>query len=150
LAEEPTFSIDATLEGVALPALNDFLKAYGNVDAEGGTFSAYAEIAAQKGAFDGYVKPLFKDIRVTQWRKDEGLTRRVWEGLVQFAAKILENSEKKQVATRIPLKGRFDKPQPDLWATIGGLLRNAFIQALTPGIEDSVGAPLESGAKKQG
>ena len=147
LAEEPTFSIDASAEKVGLPALNDFLKAYGNVDAEAGTFSAYAEFAAKDGAFDGYVKPLFKDIQVARWRQDESFVRRVWEGIVQLAAKILENPDKERVATRIPLHGRFDKPQPDLWATIGGLLRNAYIQALVPGIEGSISLPNEGGEK---
>jgi hypothetical protein len=138
LAEQPTFSLDTSMERVALPALNDFLRAYANVDAEGGTFSAYAELVAEGGAFEGYVKPLFKDIQVAKWREDQSLGRRLWEGVVQLAAKVLENSEKEQVATRIPLRGRFDQPQPDLWAAIGGLLRNAFIQALMPGIEDTV------------
>jgi Domain of Unknown Function (DUF748) len=147
LANDPTFSIDTTMERVPLPALNDFLKAYANVDAEGGTFSAYSELAAKDGGFQGYVKPLLKDVQVAKWRQDESLGRRVWEGIVQLAAKVLENSEKEQVATRIPLSGRFDKPQPDLWATIGGLLRNAFVQALMPGIEGSIGVPGEGGKK---
>jgi Domain of Unknown Function (DUF748) len=143
LAAQPTFSIDATLEGVGLPALNDFLRAYANVDAEGGTFSAYAELAAADGGFRGYVKPLMKDIQVAKWRDEESFARKLWEGIVQFTAKILENPDNERVATRIPLKGRFDEPQPDLWATIGGLLRNAFVQALLPGIEGSIGAPVE-------
>jgi hypothetical protein len=141
LAEEPTFTLDAAVENVSLPALNDFLKAYGNVDAEAGTFSAYTELAAKDGAFDGYVKPLFKDVQVAKAREDESFPRRVWEGLVQLAAKVLENPEKERVATRVPLRGRFDKPEPDLWATIGGLIRNAYIQALVPGIEGSITLP---------
>jgi hypothetical protein len=143
LAAQPTFSLDATLEGVGLPALNDMLRAYANVDAEGGTFSAYAELAAADGAFEGYVKPLMKDIQVARWRDDESLARKVWEGIVQFTAKVLENPDEERVATRIPIEGRFEEPQPDLWATIGGLLRNAFVQALLPGIEGSIGAPVE-------
>jgi hypothetical protein len=67
--------------------------------------------------------------------------------VVQLAAKVLENSEKEQVATRIPLRGRFDQPQPDLWAAIGGLLRNAFIQALKPGIEGTVDVSRLEGKK---
>jgi len=106
LAEEPTFSIDTSVEHVALPALNDLLKAYANVDAESGTFSAYAELAAQEGSFEGYVKPLLKDIQVAKWRKSEGFGRRLWEGIVQLAAKVLENPDKERVATRIPLRGR--------------------------------------------
>lgn len=142
LAEKPTFKIATSVEKVALRGLNDLLKAYANVDAEGGSFSAYAELAAKDGAFEGYVKPLLKDIQVAKWHESEGLGRRIWEGIVQLAAKILENPETERVATKIPLRGRFDKPEPDLWATIGGLLRNAFIQAIRPGLERSIGAPI--------
>ena len=141
LAEQPTFTMDVSLEGVALRSLNDFLKAYGNLDAEQGTFSAYAELAAEGGRFEGYVKPLLKDVQVAQWRDNESLPRRLWEGIVQVAANILENPEKERVATRIPLRGRFEDPSPDLWATMAGLLRNAFVQALLPGIEGSIGLP---------
>jgi Domain of Unknown Function (DUF748) len=150
LAEKPTFKMATSVEQVALRGLNDLLKAYANVDAEGGTFSAYAELAARDGAFEGYVKPLLKDIQVAKWHKSEGLGRRLWEGIVQLVAKILENPETERVATKIPLKGRFDKPEPDLWAAIGGLLRNAFIQALRPGLERAIGAPAESSPKPRG
>ena len=87
LAQRPTFEIATSVENVALRGLNDVLKAYANVDAEGGSFSAYAELAAKNGAFEGYVKPLFKDIEVAKWRESEGLGRRLWEGIVQLAAK---------------------------------------------------------------
>ena len=122
-AAQPTFSIDVSLERVALRSLNDFLKAYGNVDAEAGSFSAYSELAAEQGRFEGYVKPVF----------------------VQLAASgAPESPTAQRVATKIPLRGRFDGPSPDLWATIGGLLRNAFVQALLPGIEGSLAPPLGS------
>jgi hypothetical protein len=141
LADTPTFKIDASLESIPLPSLNDFLRAYGNIDAEGGKVSIYSELAVAQGAFQGYVKPLFKDIEVAKWRPDESLGRRVWEHVVQLASKILENRQEKRVATKIPVRGRFDKAEPDLWAAIGALLRNAFVQALLPGIEGSIGLP---------
>ena len=64
LAKEPTFDLDAELTALKLATLNDFLKAYAKVDAEGGTFSLFTEMAASKGAFKGYVKPLIKDLKI--------------------------------------------------------------------------------------
>ena len=119
LAAQPTFSIDVSLEKVALRSLNDLLKAYGNVDAEAGSFSAHSELAAEHGHFEGYVKPLF----------------------FQPAASALQNPDDERAATKIPLRGRFDQPSPDLWAAIGGLLRHAFVQAILPAIEGSVAPP---------
>lgn len=154
LQEAPTFKLTSTLTDLPLPSLNDFLRAYGNIDAEGGTVTMYAELAGESGRFHGYVKPLLKDIVVARGREGEGLPRKVWEGLVSLAAKILKNEENQQVATRIPVEGTFAKAEPDTWAAIGGLLRNAFVQALVPGIEGSVRLPKDSklarGSKQTG
>lgn len=147
LAAQPTFKINAEMKNVALPSLNNFLRAYGNIDAEGGTISIYAELAAADGAFHGYVKPLMRNVQVAKFRDDESVGRKIWEGIVQVAAKVLENPKEKRVATRVPISGRFDKAEPDLWAAVGALLRNAFIQALVPGIEGSIGLPNGSLAK---
>ncbi len=46
------------------------------------------------------------------------------------------------MATTIPLSGDLHDPDADIWAAIGGLLKNAFIRALAPGREHSVKARL--------
>ena len=53
IAKSPTFDMEGQSEGLRLVTLNDFLKAYAKVDAEGGTFSLYTEMAAKGGAFKG-------------------------------------------------------------------------------------------------
>jgi hypothetical protein len=53
LAAQPTFKINAEMKDVALPSLNDFLRAYGSIDAEAGTISIYTEIAAADGRSRG-------------------------------------------------------------------------------------------------
>jgi len=81
-------------------------------------------------------------------KEKEGLGHKLWEAAVAAAAKVLENKHD-EVATRVPLSGRIGDTQPDIWATVGGLLRNAFIHALAPGLErgGGGGAAADSGKK---
>lgn len=148
LAEPEMFDLNAELKNVDLTQLNDFLRAYGNFDVSKGTFGLYTEIAAKNGQFDGYVKPIIKDIDVVQWNKAEGnLLQKAWETVVGGALKLLENRSKDQVASKVPLSGRLDNPKVDIFTTIGTLLKNAFIQALVPSIDESIN--LGSVGKKE-
>lgn len=144
LASTPTFDLDAELKSLDLTTLNAFFRAYADVDVERGTFSVYTEVAAAEGTFQGYVKPLTKDLKVLDLDTDEGnFLSAAWEALVAGAAKLLENPPEVQVGTRIPFSGTFENPEPELWSTIAYLLRNAFIRALHPGLENSI--QLEGG-----
>jgi hypothetical protein len=139
-AELPTFELAAKLENLQIKELNDFLKAYANVDAEKGTLSVYTEVKSEKGRFKGYVKPIIRDLDVLRWKEEkEGFFGKLWEGVVEVGKGILENDDKQQVATRIPMSGRIDKPDADIVATVIYILRNAFVEALRRGLEPTLG-----------
>ena len=107
--QTPTFDVDLTIEGARLVDVNPWLREFLKVDAEMGAFSMYSELAAAEGRFEGYVRPILEDPKFTDTNEDEGGPfRKVWEGLVQVAAKILENREEEQVATQIPLRGEIE------------------------------------------
>lgn len=138
-AKQPTFEVDAQLNALNIKQLNSFLKAYASVDAERGKLSVDTEIAASKGRFRGYVKPFIDDLQVLDWDKEsEGFLTRVWEGVVEVATEVLEDQDKDRIATRVPLSGKVDGPEADVWSTIGGLLKNAFLEALRRGVEDRI------------
>jgi len=139
-ARKPTFDFAFSEDGLELKQLNSFLKAYANVDAEGGTISLDAEVAASHGKFKGYVKPFVKDLQVLKWNEEEeGFVHKIWEGIVQVVGDIFKNQKQEQIATRIPLSGTVDAPDADTWSTIFGIVRNAFLQALQRGVEGSIG-----------
>jgi hypothetical protein len=147
-AKHPTFEVDATLNRLNIKQLNSFLKAYASVDAERGKLSVDTELAASKGRFRGYVKPFIDDLQVLDWeRESEGFFTRVWEGIVEVAAEVLEDQGKDRVATRIPFEGSVDDPEADVWSTIGGILKNAFLEALRRGLEDEITVSDASAAK---
>ncbi len=143
-AERPTFDLAARLQGLDLTELNPYLRDAANFDVHRGRLDAYAEVASAEGEFKGYVKPFLTDVDVVRWQEDveeKGLLQTLYESLVGVGADLLQG-ERGQAA-RIPLEGTFEDPDVDVWGAIGSALRNAFIQALVPGLEGSIG--LRSG-----
>jgi hypothetical protein len=148
--ETPTFDLNARLEHLQVKELNDFLKAYANFDAERGRISVFTEVACANGRFKGYVKPLIRDLRVLRWKEEEeGALGKLWEGLVEAGTELFENDEKEQVATRIPFSGRLESPQADIGTTVVYILRNAFVRALSGGIDESIADGKLSAAGEQ-
>lgn len=139
LADRPTFDLNMSVENTNLPLLNDFFKAYGKFDVNKGTFGLYSEVAAREGKFKGYVKPIIKDLDVVgpEDRGDNVLSR-LWEGVVGAAGHVLRNQSKDQVATRVPMEGDLSNPSIGLWTAIVQVLKNAFIQALFPSIDNAI------------
>jgi hypothetical protein len=149
-AEQPTFELDAKLNRLNITQLNSYLRAYGNVDAERGKLSVDAEFAAARGRFRGYVKPFIDDLDVLRWDQEkEGLPGKLWEGLIEVVGEVLEDQDKDRIATRVPFSGSIENPDADIWSTVGGLLKNAFIESLRRGLEDKVGISLSSAGKKE-
>lgn len=141
LNKKPEFDAKAELTNMDLSKVNDFLKAYGNFDVSKGKFSVYAEAAAKQGRITGYTKPIFKDINALNWKEDQEKGKPlqpVWEAMIQGASWLFKNKSKDQVATRAEFTGNIDSPDFDVWGIIGQVLRNAFIEALFPSLENTV------------
>jgi hypothetical protein len=139
LAAKPTFDLNLRLKNVQLPQVNPWLTRFIKADAEKGEFELYMELAAADGKFKGYAKPVMRDVNIYSSEEPEkNPLKRLWEGLVDVAANILENREKDQVAARIPFSGAIENPDADLFATIGSVLRNAFVSAFARSLEGSI------------
>ncbi len=139
LKSVPDFDIDFKFEGVDLTALNNFIKAYTNTDVERGTFSLFAEVAAEDGKMKGYVKPIIEDLKILDWDKEEGnFFQKLWEGLVGLTTEVLENQPKDRFATKVPIEGNLNQPDIKIWPTVWNVFKNAFIQAFKKDVEGSV------------
>lgn len=139
LAEKTRFDLNASLENTDLPELNDFFKAYAKVDISKGTFGMYTEAAAKDGKIAGYVKPIIRNLDVVgaEDRRDS-FFRKAWEALAGTTADVFSNWSKEQFATKIPLEGRIDDPNTNVWTTIYELLKNAFFNALRPSLDEDI------------
>src|SRR5206468_10619253 len=85
------------------------------------------------------VKPVIKDLDVVgpEDRKDK-FFQKVWENIVGAAGEILNNPKKNQIATKVPIEGSFTGSNTDVAEAIWELLRNAFIHALMPSIDNQI------------
>ena len=139
LTDKPTFDMNAELKGTNLVLLNDFFKAYANLDVNKGIFGMYTEVAAKDGAFTGYVKPIVKGLDVYGPEdKDDNIFRKFWEALAGGASEVLENQAKDQFATKIPFEGKLDDPKANIWVTIANVIQNAFFNAMQPSIDNEI------------
>lgn len=153
LADDPTFDVTADVKHVNLPSLNNFFKAYGKFTMQSGEFNVYTEVAAKDGGFKGYIKPLMKDIKISgPDDKDENFLVKIWEGVLDAVVWVFKNKPNDQLATKIPLEGRFNDPKPNILYTIFALLRNGFIEALNPSIDNEINihSPAEVDTRKPG
>jgi hypothetical protein len=118
-------------------AMNPLLKRYGKFDVVQGNFSLYSELKGRKGTVTGYVKPLFKDVKAydPEQDRDKSFAKRLYERLVTGVSKLLKNPPRDEVATKIDVGGRIDQPQTSTIQAVLNLLRNAFIKAIMPGLE---------------
>jgi hypothetical protein len=139
LARSPTFDLNAEIKNVNLVKLNDFMKAYGNFDVNKGNFGLFAELAAKENKFKGYVKPVIKDLDVVgKEDKKDNFFHKLWESAVGAVGVIFRNQKKDQIATKLPLEGSFNNPQTNTWEAVWEVLRNAFIQALVPSVDNQI------------
>jgi Domain of Unknown Function (DUF748) len=136
--EKATFESAAELKNVDLTKFNDFARAYGGFDFQSGRLNLYTEVAAAKGRFTGYLKPLITDLQIPDWDEHESFLQRVWGVLVGATAKVFRNHPKDRFATRVDFAGSFDNPNYSLWEIVGQVLKNTFIKAIPPGLEGDV------------
>jgi hypothetical protein len=141
----PDFNLVAQVEGASLPSINDLLRAYGKFDVVSGTFSVYTEMRVRNGRVDGYVKPLFKDIKVysPQQDKKKPVLKKLYEKVVGGLSHLLENKPREQVATVADISGTLDDPDTSTWQIIVRLVSNAFVKAILPGFEREYDAVMK-------
>jgi hypothetical protein len=136
----PDFEFDLASRDVDLTALNDLLRAYGKFDVASGKVSVFAQVSMKNHYVNGYVKPLFTDIKVYDPQKDKKkpLLKKAYEVVIGGAAKLLKNPQTKEVATRIDISGPIKNPNVDPWQAVGQFLYNAFVDAIVPGFDKEV------------
>jgi hypothetical protein len=139
LANSPTFDVNVTVSNVQLPQVNPWLREYIKADAESGEFELYTEVAAADGKFKGYAKPIMRNVNIFSMEEEEpNPLRRLWEGIIEFAAEIFEDDPGDQVAARIPFSGTIEDPEAGIFETIVSVVRNAFVSSFARSLEGSI------------
>ena len=134
------FDLNLKIEGTQMTAMNDLWRAYGKFDVVGGEFSVYTQLKVKDGRIDGYLKPIFKDMKVYDKEQDKNKTffKKLYERVVGGLASILKNRPRKEVVTVADISGPVSTPHASPSEIIGKLLENAFIKAIFPGFESEI------------
>jgi len=135
--KSPDFDLAVRIDDTDLTAMNDLLRAKANIDVSAGTFGFYSELNVRNNQVGGYVKPLFRDIKVYDPEQDrhKPLLHKVYEGMVGGIATLLENPKTEDVATKASVSGPIENPNASTWEILLRLVQNAFFKAILPGLE---------------
>ncbi len=136
LAIVPAFDMNLELKNTNLPELNEFFKAYANIDVNEGTFGLYVELAGKDKRFIGYMKPIIEDLDVVGSEdRHDSFFNKILEGIAGTAGVVLKNQKEDQLAAKIPITGEYGNTSVKIWYSVFDLLRNAFIRAIYPSID---------------
>jgi len=133
----PDFDADIQIERADLRSMNDLLRAAGGFDVAGGELSLYSELRVRDAALQGYIKPILKELRVYSPEKDRDrpFLDQVHEWVIGGVAAVLRNRWRDEIATRTDVSGPLTAPQTSAWQAVIGLIRNAYLKAIPPGLE---------------
>ena len=131
LEKQMTFAGQVDLKGLQLVDLDDFIATKAKMEPTRGTLDIFARFEARDGEITGGVKPVLKNPSVKSsspnlWDKLKASVADA--GLKLFSDRV---PGRNAVATVIPIKGTVGKTDLQVWPTILGIIRNAFVQGLT-------------------
>jgi len=141
------FAGNVELRGWKVAELYDLEQPATKLQTPEGTLDLFAEFKAHGGEISGGVKPVLKNVKVRPTEDGFGNKIKAWladEGLHLFSDRV---PGRNAVATVVPIKGRIDQPDIQLWPTILGVVRNAFVEGISSGFTH---LPPAEADKKEG
>ncbi|MEO7297852.1 MAG: DUF748 domain-containing protein [Verrucomicrobiota bacterium] len=136
---KPTFHMATRVLGLDLTKINNLALSYGKFDFKRGWLDLVIETDSNEGQVTGYVKPLFRNLKVfslAEDLKEDNMLQFFWQALVGGVTNILKNRSRDQLGTVIPFSSDAYNTKTDIFATLGNLLRNAFVRAYLPRLEN--------------
>ena len=131
-----------------MTSLNPLLRAYGRFDVAQGRFTLYSQLGVKNANINGYVKPMFSDLKVYDYQKDKnkGLIGQAKQMLIGTAAQIFKNRQTQKVATQVNITGSLKKTDVSTWEAFVEIVKNAFIKTILPGFDREVHSPAAGNA----
>jgi len=136
----PTFHMATRLLGLDVTKINDLAVSYGKFNFKRGWFDLVVEADSKEGQLSGYAKPLFRNLKVfsvAEDIKEDNVLQFFWQALVGAATTVFKNYPRDQFGTLIPFSGNLSGgTTTGIPAAVGNVLRNAFIRAYLPRLEN--------------
>ena len=144
-----TYDLDVSLEKLDMTQLNDFSKAYTNVDIERGEFSLFSEVGSKNGNLSGYIKPVADELKVLNLKKDvkKGPLNVIWEGITELGTTIFSNIPNDKLAAKIEFEGDVYAVDIKLLKSFGSLLSNAFFNSINRELDNKIELNLAENSK---
>jgi hypothetical protein len=146
-ASKLEFAGETSLKGWKVAELFDLIQPATKLQTPEGTLDVFVEFRAKGGEITGGVKPVLKNVRVRPTEDDFGNKLKAWvadKGLRVFSDRV---PDRNAVATVVPIKGKLTDPDIQLWPTILGVIRNAFVEGISSGFTH---LPPPTADKKEG
>jgi hypothetical protein len=132
-AAKPEFAGELSVRGWKVAELYALEEPATKLQTPKGTLDISAKFKAQGGAISGWIKPVLKNVEVRPTEDSFGNRLKAWvadQGLHLFSDRVPEGSA---FETIIPIKGRLDRIDTQLWPTIMGVVRNSLVEGITAG-----------------
>lgn len=132
-ARKLEFAGKSSVEGWKAAELFDLIEPATDLQTPEGTINVFAEFKSAGGMITGGVKPVLKNIKVRPTEDNFGNKLKAWladKGLKLFSDRV---PDRNAVATVVPIKGRLDDPDIQLWPAVVGVIRNSFVEGISSG-----------------
>jgi hypothetical protein len=135
------------VRGWKVAELFDLIEPKTDLQTPAGTLDVFAEFKSAAGAITGGVKPVLKNVEVRPTEDNLGNRLKAWiadKSIELFSDRV---PGRNAVVTVVPIKGRLDDPDVQLWPTVLGVIRNAFVEGISSGFTH---LPPRTAEKQQG
>ena len=142
-----TFSGQAALKGLRVEDLHGLVESKADLKLSEGTIDVLAKFDARGGKITGGVQPVLKNIKVEATQSN--LLTQAKAFLIDTGLKLFSDRVpgRNAVTTVIPIQGDLTGPKFQLWPTILGVIRNAFVEGIGEGFAH---LPPPKSNKKEG
>ena len=132
-ARKLEFAGKFSVEGWRAAELFDLIEPATDLQTPEGTISVFTEFKSAAGLITGGVKPVLKNVKIRPTEDNFGNKLKAWladKGLRLFSDRV---PDRNAVVTVVPIKGRLDDPDVQLWPAVIGVIRNAFVEGISSG-----------------
>lgn len=130
LAKGITFAGQMAIKGFDLRDAYNLVDSKSDVAFGKGTLDLLARFGCKAGKLTGAVQPVIKNAEIKAAKEDFGTKVKAWAANLGVDLLSDRVPGRNAVSTVVPIEGNLTDPQIQLWPTIFGVFRNAFVQGI--------------------
>ena len=130
LAKGITFAGQMAIKGFDLRDAYNLVDSKSDVAFGKGTLDLLGRFGCNAGKLTGAVQPVIKNAEVKAAKEDFGTKVKAWAANLGVDLLSDRVPGRNAVSTVVPIEGNLTDPQIQLWPTLFGVFRNAFVQGI--------------------